>query len=343
MPIIHRGVLQVNGRAAGSGPARRTFVGGVAGGLLVWPFTGLAQGSTGVPRIGILGNTVGAPTFEAFVGALRGLGYVEGRNIAIERRWVEGRAERFPDLAIELIQLKVDLIVTTSTQATLAARRATSTVPIVMAISAYPDRIGLVETLAHSGGNVTGMSNVAPELAVKRLKLLKSIAPKVRRVAALWNPAIPVEPYAMREMQAGAVEVGIQILPIAVASRDGYAAAFAAMVAGRADALAAFGNPLNFKNQQLIADFALKNQLPSSYDEKAFVEAGGLFSYAPSFIDLFGRAARFVDKILKGAKPSDLPIQQPTTFEFTINAKTAKALGLTIPNSLMMRADKVIE
>jgi putative ABC transport system substrate-binding protein len=212
-----------------------------------------------------------------------------------------------------------------------------------MAISAYPDRIGLVESLAHPGGNVTGMSNVAPELAGKRLELLKSIAPNVRRVAALWNPAIAVEPHAMREMQAGAAAVGVQVLPIAVASRDDYAAAFAAVVASRADALTAFGNPLNFKNQQLITDFALKNRLPSSYDQKAFVEAGGLFSYAPSFIDLFGRAAGFVDKILKGAKPGDLPIQQPTTFEFTINAKTAKALGLTIPNSLMMRADRVIE
>jgi putative ABC transport system substrate-binding protein len=333
----------VNAGAAGSGPARRAFVGGIAGGLLVWPFTGLAQQSKGAPRIGVLGNTVGAPAYEAFLRALRSLGYTEGRNIAFEWRWAEGKAERFPDLAIELIQLKVDLIVATSTQATLAARRATGTVPIVMAASAYPDRIGLVESLAHPGGNVTGMSNVAPELAGKRLELLKSIAPDVRRVAALWNPAIPVEPYAMREMQAGAAEIGVQILPIAVVSRDDYAAAFGAVIAGRADALAAFGNPLNFRNQRLIADFALKNHLPSSYDEKAFVEAGGLLSYAPSFIDLFGRAARFVDKILKGAKPSDLPIQQPTTFEFMLNARTAKALGLTIPGSLMMRADKVIE
>ncbi len=343
MPIIHRGALRVNGSAAGSGPARRAFVGGVAGGLLAWPFAGLALRSKGVPRIGILGNAIGAPTDQGFLTALRVLGYDEGRNITIERRWVEGRAERFPDLAIELIQLKVDLIVATSTQATLATRRATSSVPIVMAISAYPDRIGLVESLAHPGGNVTGMSNVAPELAGKRLELLKSIAPRVRRVAALWNPASPVEPYGVREMQAGAAGVGVQVLPIAVVARDDYAVAFAAVAASRADALTAFGNPINFKNQQLIADFALKNRLPSSYDEKVFVEAGGLLSYAPSFVDLFGRAATFVDKILKGAKPADLPIEQPTKFELVINLKTARTLGLTIPRSLLLRADEVIE
>ena len=296
-----------------------------------------------MPRIGILGNTIGPPTYQAFLRALRGLGYDEGRNITIERRSVDGRAERFPDLAIELVRMKVDVIVTTSTQATLAARRATSSVPIVMAISAYPDRIGLVESLAHRNGNVTGMSNVAPELAGKRLELLKSIAPKVRRVAALWNPASPVEPYGVREMQVGAAGVGVQVLPIAVVARDDYAVAFAAVAASRADALAAFGNPVNFKSQQLIADFALKNRLPSSYDKRAFVEAGGLFSYAPSFVDLFARAATFVDKILTGAKPADLPIEHPVKFEFVINLKTAKALGLTIPSSLLLRADEVIE
>jgi putative ABC transport system substrate-binding protein len=211
-----------------------------------------------------------------------------------------------------------------------------------MAISAYPDKIGLVRSLAQPGGNVTGMSNVAPELAGERLQLLKSIAPKVTRVAALWNPASPVEPFVMREMQAGAALVGVQILPIAVVAREDYALAFATAAKGRADALAVFGNPANPKNLHLIADFALKNRLPSSYDEKAFVEIGGLFSYAPSFIDLFERAAGFVDKILKGATPGDLPIQQPTKFELVINAKAANALGLTIPSSLLLRADKVI-
>ena len=322
---------------------RRSLIGGVAGSLLAAPLAIVAQQPKPRPRIGVLGNTAGHPNYEVFLRALRELGYVEGRNMAFEWRWAEGRAERFADLANELVRSKVDLIVTSGTQASLAAKQATSTIPIVMVISSYPDKVGLVDSLAHPGGNVTGMDNVAPELSGKRIQLLKEIAPKVSRVFALRNPASLVEIQGLREMQAAASAVGIEVMSADVRTGEDYPAAFTAITTGRAEALAVAGNPVNIKHAQLIVDFALKNRLPSSYEEKAFVELGGLLSYAPSFTDLFARAPAFIDKILRGAKPGDLPIQQPTMFEFAINMKTAKALDLTIPQVLLLRADKVIE
>ena len=321
---------------------RRAFIGSIAGGLLTSPPVTFAQQHTKLPRVGILGSTYGT-FWDGFRRGLRELGYVEGRNITMEWRWAEGKADRFPELATEFVELKVDVIVTSSTQAALAAKQATSSIPIVMAVSSYPEKMGLAESLARPGGNVTGFSNVSPELMGKRLELLKVIAPKVSRVAVLWNPASRIEPYGFREMLAGGAAVGMEIQSIEVRTPDDYPAAFATVTASRADALHAFGNPVNFKHPQLIADFALRNLLPSSYEERGFVEAGGLLSYAPSFIDLYQRAASYVDKILKGAKPGDLPIQQPTKFECAINSKTAKALGLTIPRSLLLIADQVIQ
>jgi putative ABC transport system substrate-binding protein len=259
----------------------------------------------------------------------------------MEWRWSEGKTDRLPALAIELVQLKVDIIVASSTQAVRAAKQATSTIPIVMAVSSYPDKIGLVESLARPGGNVTGLSNVAPELMGKRFQLLKEIAPQVSRVAVLWNPASPVEPFGFREALAAAPLAGVEIQSIEVRTPDDYATAFATVNASRAEALHAFGNPVNFKNRQLIADFAVKSRLPSSYEARLFVESGGLFSYAPSFTDLYRRTATYVDKILKGAKPADLPVEQPTKFELVINRTTAKALGLTIPQSLLLQAEEV--
>jgi putative ABC transport system substrate-binding protein len=203
--------------------------------------------------------------------------------------------------------------------------------------------MGLVESLARPGGNVTGFSNVTPELMGKRLQLLKEIASTIFRVAVLWNPASPIEQIGFREMLAGASVFGVEIQSIEARTPDDYPAAFAAVTASRADALHANGNPVNFKNMQLITDFALRNRLPSSYIERSFVDAGGLLSYGSSFIDTYRRAATYVDRILKGAKPADLPIQTPTKFEFVINLKTAKALGLTIPQSLLLRADEVIQ
>ena len=222
-------------------------------------------------------------------------------------RWSEGRTDRLPALALELVQLKVDIIVASGTQAIRAAKEATSTIPIVMAVSAHPDKIGLVESLAHPGGNVTGLSNVSPDLMGKRFQLLKEIAPKVSRVAVLWNPASPVEPIGFRETLAAAPVAGVEIQSIEVRTADDYAAAFATMTGSRADALYAFGNPVNFKNRQLIVDFALKSRLPSIYEYRLFVDSGGLLSYGPSFIDLFRRAATYVDKILKGRSRPTFP------------------------------------
>jgi putative tryptophan/tyrosine transport system substrate-binding protein len=322
---------------------RRSFIGGVAGALLASPGVTLAQQPAQGARIGFLSNTKGGLTWDAFRRELIELGYVEGRNVTIESRWAEGNTDRFPALAKELVQLKVDLIVTVSTPAALAAKQATGSIPIVMAISAYPERLGLVDSLAHPGGNVTGFSNIAPELTGKNIQLMKEMVPKFSRLAVVWNPTNPLEVISFRGVLAAASELGVQVQSIEVRSADDYPAAFAAVTAGRADALAVFGNNVNGQNAQLIVDFALKSRLPSSYDWPFFADLGGLWSYGASLVDQCRRAAGYVDKILKGAKPGDLPIQLPTTFEFVINLKTAKALGLTVPNSILLRADRVIE
>jgi putative ABC transport system substrate-binding protein len=256
----------------------------------------------------------------------------------MEWRWSEGRTDRLPALALELVQLNVDVIVVTSTQAARAAKQATSKTPIVMALGAYPDKIGLVESLARPGGNVTGLSNVAPDLMGKRFQLLKEVAPRVSRVAVLWNPASPVEPFGFSDTMVAATANGLEIKSIEVRTPEDYPAAFTTVTASRADALYVFSNPVTFRHRQLIADFALKSRLPSICEEKSFVESGGLLSYGPSFFELLRRSATFVDKILKGAKPADLPVEQPTKFELVINEKTAKAVGLTIPQSLQLQA-----
>jgi putative ABC transport system substrate-binding protein len=314
----------------------------VAGGLLVVPPAANTQPAAKIYRIGVLGNENSSP-WEGFRQRLRDLGYIDGRNVTMEWRWSEGKTDRLPALAQELVALRPDVIVASGTQAVRAAKQATSTIPIVMAVSSHPEKIGLVESLARPGGNVTGLTNVALELQGKRLELLKEIAPAVSRVALLWNPASPVEPFGFRELLAAAPAVGVQIQSVEVRGPDDFPAAFAAVAAQRAQALQVHGNPVNFKGRQAIADFALRNRLPSIYEERIFVEVGGLMSYAPSFTDLFGRAATYVDRIVKGAKPADLPVEQPTKFELVINQKTARALGLTVPPSVLLRADQVIE
>jgi putative ABC transport system substrate-binding protein len=320
---------------------RRTFIGTLAGGLLGSPFTALAQQSSKLARIGIIANEDG-PTWEGFRQGMRDLGYVDGRNVTMEWRWLEGKTDRLPAYALELVQLKVDVIVAASTQTIRAAKEATGSIPIVMAISAYPDKIGLVESLARPGGNVTGLSNVSPDLAGKRIQLLKEIAPKVARMAVLWNPASPVEPLGFRDELAAAAGA-VEIQSIEVRTPDDYAAAFAKVTASGADAVHVFANPVNYYNRQRIADFALKSRLPGIYEDRRFVESGGLFSYGASFNDLCRRAATYVDKILKGAKPADLPVEQPVKFELVINGKTARTLGLTIPQSLLLRDAEVIQ
>jgi putative ABC transport system substrate-binding protein len=319
---------------------RRTFIGMLASGLLASPFTTFAQEPTKLARIGVLGNEDTTP-WEGFRQGMRDLGYVDGRNVTMEWRWSEGRTDRLPALALDLVNSKVDVIVASSTQAIQAAKQATATIPIVMAISAYPDKIGLVETLARPGGNVTGLSNIAPDLMGKRIQLLREIDSKVSRVAVLWNPASPVEPLGFKDTLAAAAAAGVAIQSIEVRTLDDYATAFATVNASRVEALHAFGNPVNFKNRQIIADFAVKSRLPSSYEARIFVESGGLLSYAPNYTDLYRRSATYVDKILKGAKPADLPVEQPTKFELVINRKTAKALGRTIPQSLLLQAEEV--
>ena len=311
------------------------------GGLAVPSLTS-AQPSTKVHRIAVLGNE-NTPPWEAFRQGLRELGYVDGANVRIEWRWSEGKTDRLPSLAAELVTLKPDVIVASGTQAVRAAKQATGTIPIVMPVSAYPEKIGLVDTLARPGGNVTGLSNVSLELNGKRLELLKEIAPGASRLAFVHNPDSPVEALGVREMQAAASAAGFEILPIDVKNPEDFAAAFTAITAKRAHVLYAVGNPVNFKGRQLIAEFALKNRLPSIFEERLFVEAGGLLSYAPSFSDLFRRAATFVDRILKGAKPADLPVEQPTKFELFVNLRTGRMLGLTIPPSVLLRAAQVIE
>jgi putative ABC transport system substrate-binding protein len=310
--------------------------------LLAAPLAAEAQQAGKVYRIGVLGNE-NNPPWDGLRQGLRELGYVDGRNVSMEWRWSEGRTDRFPGLAMELVALKPDVIVASGTQAARAAKQATSTIPIVMTTSSYPDRIGLVDSLSRPGGNITGLSNVGPELSGKKLELLKEIAPKASRVAILWNPASEVEPLVVRDLMTAAPALGVELQSVEVRSPDDFSAAFATLSASRVHALLALGNPINFRGRQLIADFALRNRLPSIYDERLFVDAGGLMSYAPSFTDSFRRAATYVDKILKGAKPADLPVEQPTKFELVINAKTAKALSLTIPPSVLARADEVIQ
>jgi putative ABC transport system substrate-binding protein len=213
-----------------------------------------------------------------------------------------------------------------------------------MTNSSFPEKVGLVETLARPGGNVTGFSNVNPQLVGKRLELIKEIAPRTSRLAALWNPTNPVEAMGLREITTAAAMVGgLEVVSVEVRTPEEHPAAFATMIARRVDGLQVFGSPVNFKNMQLIADFALTNRIVSSYDDRSFVDAGGLFSYASSFIDSYRRSATYVDKILKGAKPADLPIQHPTKFEFVLNLKTAKTLGLTIPGALLMRVDDLVQ
>ena len=301
-----------------------------------------AQPAARVFRIGTLGNE-NTPHWEGLRQGLRDLGYVEGRNIATEARWSQGSPDRLPALARELVALKPDVIVASSTQAIRAAKDATTTIPVVMVLASFPDKVGLVNSLARPGGNVTGLSTLGPQLMAKRVELLKEIVPKASRVALLFDPANPVESLAMRELLSAAETAGIKVQAFAARTPEEVVTSLAAAASSGADALWAFGNPANFKGRQLIADTAGKNRLPSMFDEGTFVDAGGLVSYGPSYYDQFRRAATYVDKILKGAKPAELPVEQPIKFDLSVNQTTARTLGLTIQPSVLLRADRVIE
>jgi putative tryptophan/tyrosine transport system substrate-binding protein len=303
-----------------------------------------AQQPKKVPRIGYLGSgSRSSAVVEAFQQGLRDLGYIEGQNIAIEYRSTEGMAERLPNLAAELVRLKVDIIVVGGSPATQAARNATKTIPIVMTNVTGPVEIGLVASLAHPGGNVTGLSNVGSDLGGKQLELLKEASPKISRVAIVSDSAIPGNALWLGEMKVAAETLRITLQPVDVHHPDDFERAFSAIKNEHANALSALRNAVNSNYRARIVDFAAKSRLPAMYPDREDVEAGGLMSYGPNFADLFRRAATYVDKILKGAKPADLPVEQPTKFEFVINLKTAKQIGLTIPQSVLFRADKVIK
>jgi len=325
---------------------RRAFLTGLSGSLLAAPLTAEAQPAAKVPRIGFLGNSTAA--LEAnlvgpFREGLRELGYVEGRSILIEYRWAEGKNERLPALIAELIALKVDVIVTAGTPAALAVKKATTSIPLVMAAVGDPISVGLVASLARPGGNVTGLSAIAPELEGKRLELLREVVPKLSHIAVLWNPDNPFLAGSLKETRAAAQVLGIKVQLLGVRTAEEFPAAFAAILKERPNALLVLADRIFLHNRARIVDFEAKRRLPGVYPYRELVEAGGLMSFGPSYAGMHRRAAYYVDKILKGTKPADLPVEQPTTFELLINLKTAKALGLTIPQSLLGRADEVIQ
>lgn len=306
-----------------------------------------AQPAQKIPRVGHLFLQPPSVTWrlrDAFRQGLSGLGYVEGQNILIEFRNAEGRLERLPDLAAELVRLKVDVIVAAPEVCIQAAKQATSTIPIVMAVSEDPVGRGFVASLARPGGNITGVSTLQPGLIGKQLGLLKEIVPKLSRVAALWDMDTPSQPAFLRETEVAARALGLrlQALPLRGPNPD-FQSAFRAATSGRAGALSIVSGPLILAHRAGIVDLAARNRLPAIYNRREYVDAGGLISYGPSLLDIHRRAATYVDRILKGAKPRDLPVEQPTKFELIINDKTAKALGVTIPPSLLLRVDQIIE
>jgi putative ABC transport system substrate-binding protein len=312
--------------------------------LLVTVSSVAAQQTKKVPRIGYLSTgSRSSAVVEAFQQGLRDLGYIEGQNITIEYRSTEGMAERLPNLAAELVQMKVDILVVSGSPSTLAAKNATKTIPIVMTNVTDPVGIRLVASLAHPGGNVTGLSNVGSDLGGKQLELLKEAFPKVSRVAVIWDSAAPGNVLWLGEMKVAAQALRITLQPVDVHRPDDIERAFSAIKKEHASALSALRNGVINNYRPRIVDFAAKSRLPAMYPDSELVEVGGLMSYGPNFADLYRRAATYVDKILKGAKPADLPVEQPTKFEFVINLKTANALGLTIPQSVLYRADRVIK
>jgi putative ABC transport system substrate-binding protein len=311
------------------------------------PLTGGAQQRVKIPRIGVLqvGRAAGNQhLFDAFKQGLRERGYVEGQHVVFERRLGEGRSERVREAAAELVRMKVDLIVTSTDQGIAAVKQETQTIPIVMANSTDPVGTGFVASLARPGGNITGNSAMSPELSGKRLELLREVVPRLSRVAILWNPDIRGAVIDYRETENAARSLHLQLQSVEVDRADDLDRALSAVTAGRAEALIVPAvSPLLFANRRQIVSFAQKSRLPSIYGAQDFADAGGLMAYGPNAADQWRRAATYVDKILKGARPAELPVEQATRFELVINLKTAKAIGLTIPPSLLQRADHVIQ
>ena len=330
---------------------RRAFLGTLTGGLLATPLAAEAQQTAKIVRIGYLSSNLATSPHlrEAFRQGLRDLGYVEGRNLVLEDRDAEGKVERLPALAAELVALKVDVIVTEagSTVVPVAAKQATRTIPIVFASAADPVRRGLVTSLARPGGNVTGLASLNAELVGKRLELLTQAVPGVGQVAVLWLPGGALGERTEKQMLTGAEVVarglGVRLQFVEARSAADFDRAFSDITRARAGALTLLPSNLFRREHRRLVDLAERHRLPTVYFAREFVDAGGLMSYAAPLTDLSRRAATYVDKILKGVKPGDLPVEQPTKFELAVNVKTAKALGLTIPPSLLQRADQVIE
>jgi putative ABC transport system substrate-binding protein len=316
-------------------------------GLLAAPLATEAQPARKVWRIGFLGDGPRAErasiSTEPFREGLRELGYVEGQNVVIEERWSEGKAERLFDLAGELVRLNVDVIVTHGVQGTKAVQDATKTIPIVMAVSPDPVGTGLVASLARPGGNTTGMTDQVAELSDKEIQILRDVVPRVRRVAILWNESNPGARHTFEQTRNAATKSGLAIVTVTVRAPGDLEGAVERAARGRPDALIVIHDVLTVGHRATIARLALKHGLPSICASSPFVDAGGLVAYAPSLPGLFKRAAVFVDRIFRGAKPADIPIEQPTTFQLRINLKTAKALGLTIPPPVLARADEILQ
>jgi putative tryptophan/tyrosine transport system substrate-binding protein len=325
---------------------RRSFLSGLALGALVAPLVVEAQQSATVPRVGFLSalsTSSMSARLEAFRKGLRELGDVDGKAIVIEERYADGILERLPALAAELLRLKVDVIVTTGPTTTRPAKEATSSIPLVMGFDSDPVGSGFVASLAHPAGNITGLSALSPEISGKQLQLLKEIVPRLSHVAILGNSTTPGNTRLLKETRLAAAALGVRLQYIEVRDPNDIDTAFREAGKQRADAALVLPNSATTAHRGEVADLALKGRLPAVYYTPEFVEAGGLMSYGVSITDLFRRAAYHVDRILKGAKPADLPIEQPTKFELVINLKTAKTLGLTIPPSVQLRADQVIE
>jgi ABC-type uncharacterized transport system substrate-binding protein len=324
---------------------RRDLIAFLGGAMIVWPFVARAQQPARVPTIGFLGAAtpaVASQWVNAFVKRLAELGWIDGRTVAIEYRWAEARTERYTEIAAELVKLKVDVIVTWASAPVLAAKQSTALIPIVFAAQMDPVGAGVVASLARPGGNVTGMSIQQTDTAGKRLELLREVVPNLGRLAIMANVGAPGAILEMREVDATARTLGLEVTTREIRQAEDISPAIEGL-RSRADALYVATDPLVFNNRIQINSLAQNGGLPTIYGAREYVDAGGLMSYGPNWTDLFRRAAEQVDKILRGAKPADIPVEQPTKFDLIINLKTAKALGLTVPPSLLGRADEVIE
>jgi putative ABC transport system substrate-binding protein len=321
---------------------RRAFITLLGGAAAAWPLAARAQRPAKVPRIGYL-SAGSPPANQAFWQGMRELGYVESRNIVVEYGWAEGKPDRLPELTADLIRLKVEAIFAFGTQAALAAKNVATTTPVIFHTHADPVEAGFAASLARPGGILTGLTLMAPQLAGKRLALLKEAVPAASSVAVLVNTVNPGMQSTLRHLEAAARFLEVKLQMLEARTPDEVESTLGSMVSGRASALYATLDPLFLERQTRIVEFAAKERLPALYDVKPFVEAGGLMSYGPNFADSFRRVASFLDKILKGGKPADLPVEQPTEFDLVVNLKTAKALALELPPTLLARADEVIE